>query len=71
MLWVKSFDVTTFLRADANYPRASGTFMAGGVWVPAMVVSVAGIVRFAVAGFLEVIVPARYEPNPAGGRTGR
>ncbi|MCK9923139.1 hypothetical protein MXD61_14880 [Frankia sp. AgPm24] len=63
VLWVKSFDVTTFLHADASCPRASGTFMAGGVWVPAMVVSV--------AGFLEAIVPVRYEPNPAGGRTGR
>ncbi|MCM3884422.1 ABC transporter permease subunit [Frankia sp. R82] len=51
--------------------RAQQTFDYGGVWASVVVVTVASVVLYAVVGFVEAIVLARYGPNPAGSRPGR
>ncbi|CAO5164269.1 NitT/TauT family transport system permease protein [Frankia sp. AiPs1] len=52
--------------------RAQQTFNYGGVWASVVVITVASIVLYAVVGFLEAVVLARYGPSPGrGGRARR
>jgi ABC-type nitrate/sulfonate/bicarbonate transport system permease component len=48
--------------------RAQQTFNYGGVWASVVVITVASIALYAVVGFIEAIVLARYGPNSGRGR---
>ncbi len=48
--------------------RAQQTFDYGGVWASVVVITVASIALYAVVGFLEAIVLARYGPSSGRGR---
>ncbi len=48
--------------------RAQQTFNYGGVWASVVVITVASIALYAVVGFVEAIVLARYGPNSGRGR---
>lgn len=48
--------------------RAQQTFDYGGVWASVVVITVASIALYAIVGFIEAIVLARYGPNSGLGR---
>jgi ABC-type nitrate/sulfonate/bicarbonate transport system permease component len=48
--------------------QAQQTFDYGGVWASVVVITVASVALYAVVGFVEAVVLARYGPAPSRGQ---